>query len=61
MIEEEILKIENKLKHGFINGYEFYASNSFKEKPNKYKGVSITYSNLIDNNIIYYAPSIYIK
>jgi hypothetical protein len=42
-----------------IDGYEFYCSKDFKSNLKEYKGIKITYLNLLPKNSIYYCPTIY--
>ena len=57
-IIEECQKIEAILKNGFVEGYHFYASHSFKCEIDNYKGIRIAYINLIEKGLVYYAPKI---
>tara|TARA_R110000782_G_scaffold24613_1_gene64026 strand:+ start:500 stop:682 length:183 start_codon:yes stop_codon:yes gene_type:complete len=60
-MEKELDKIINSLDNGLIDNYIFYASSSFENKINSYKGVRIVYLNIIQDGLIYYSKNFLYK
>jgi hypothetical protein len=59
VMEKELDKIINSLDNGLIDDYIFYASNSFENKIESYKGVRIVYLNIIQDGLIYYSSNFF--
>jgi hypothetical protein len=56
-LTEALDKIINSLDNGLIDDYIFYASKSFKDKIDSYKGVKIVYLNIVQEGYIYYSKN----
>ena len=60
-MEKELDKIINSLPNGITDNFVFFASNSFKNKLESYKGIRIFYLNLIEDGLIYYCEDFFKK
>ncbi len=45
--------------NGIIKDYVFYCSSSFPDRIEKYKGVKVYYSELIEKDIVYYCKQLH--
>ena len=59
IMEKKLDKIISSLDNGLIDNYVFYASKSFENKLESYKGVRIFYLSIIQDGLIYYSQNFF--